>query len=99
MAVLFKKNGERSEMVVTCRCGCDDAAHITINHDDDDWHSIISYMNGSFYADQNKSICGVIRDKLKRIWAIIRNKDYYYSDVLMNKEEWEQFKAFINEEI
>lgn len=39
-------------------------------------------MNGDWYRDQNDSIFRIIGRKLKKIWAIIRNKDYYYSDVI-----------------
>lgn len=95
--ILFGKDDTKHEMIVTCRCGCDQAAHFTIWNDGDyDMYSMISYMNGNFYSEQNRTVWRIIRDKFKRIWAIIRNKDYYYSDIVMDKEEWEQFKEFIN---
>lgn len=93
MSVLFSE--DKAEMIVTCRCGCCEAAHIKINHDEYDDYAIWTYMNGNFYKEQYGAF-RVLREKLKKIWAIIRNKDYYYSDVIMNKEQFEQFKEFIN---
>ena len=97
MSVLFSKDDKKSEMIVTCRCGCDDAAHFTIWTDGDcEMYSMISYMNGNFYSDQTKTVWKVVHDKFKRIWAIVRNKDYYYSDIVMDKDEWVKFKEFVN---
>lgn len=91
-------NKDKTELIVTCGCGggagCGDAAHIKINFDDHDY-AFISYMNGNFYKDQD----GALRTlwwKLKKIWAIIRNKDHYYSDIVMNKEEFETFREYVN---
>ena len=35
-------------------------------------------------------------EKLKKIWAIICNKDFYYSDIVMTKEDFKEFKEWIN---
>ena len=94
MGVLFNK--DRSELVITCNCGCDEGVHIKIDHDDYDYFCLMSYMNGNFYNDQNKKIIRVIEEKAKKIWAIIRNKDHYYSDIIMTKDQWKEFKEFIN---
>lgn len=56
----------------------------------------MSYMNGNFYKDQY-GMLGILKEKLKKIWAIIRNKDYYYSDVVMNGEDFNRFKEYINQ--
>ena len=92
MAVMTNK--DNAELIVTCNCGCDDAMHIRIDVKDDDI-CILSYMNSNFYRDQYGTI-GIFFKKLKKILAIIRNRDYYYSDVIMKREEFEEFKRFIN---
>ena len=94
MSVLFDKN--KTELIATCRCGCDDSIHIRIDNEDHYYYAILSYMNGNFYSDQNSTVFRTIGKKLKKIWAIIRNKDYHYSDVFMTKEEFEEFRKFIN---
>jgi len=84
-----------TEVIINCICGCDDSIHIKIDKEDDDCYCIITYLNGNFYRDQN-SIWNTIVKKIKKIWAIIRNKDYYYSDIILDAEEFEEFKDFIN---
>lgn len=34
---------------------------------------------------------------MKKIWAIIRNKDYYYSEICMTRKDFETFREYINE--
>ena len=96
MSVLLSK--DKKEMIVNCNCGCEEAAHIRIDHDDYDYYAIWTYTNGHFYSDQY-GVWNSIKEKCKKIWAIIRNNDYYYSDIVMNKDEFEQFKEFINQDL
>lgn len=93
MAVFYNK--EKTELVVTCKCGCGEAAHIVIDTNDKDYYSILSYMNGNFYKDQYGAF-GIFKEKCKKIWAIIRNKDYCYAEVTMNRKDFEEFKEYIN---
>ena len=37
-----------------------------------------------------------LKTKLKKIWAIIRNKDFYYSEIIMSKEEFDKFRNALN---
>lgn len=94
MSVLSSK--DKKELIITCNCGCDDSVCIKIDKADHYYYCIITYLNGNFYRDQ-KSVFQYIIKKLKKIWAIIRNKDYYYSDIIMNKEEFEEFRDYINQ--
>lgn len=52
----------------------------------------MTYLSGNWYKEQ----AGFIK-KLKKIWAIIRNKDFYYSEIILNKKDWEEYKKWINE--
>ena len=45
----------------------------------------------------NKRILYIIRDKLRKIWAIIRSKDFYYSEILMSRKDFETLREYINE--
>jgi hypothetical protein len=38
----------------------------------------------------------VLCKKLKRILAIIMNKDHHYADTFLTKTEFEEFKEYIN---
>ena len=93
MAVFYNK--EKTELVVTCNDGCGEAAHIVIDVDDSEFYGFMSYMNGNFYKEQY-GVFGTLKEKCKKIWAIIRNKDYIYSDIIMTKADFEIFKEYIN---
>ena len=90
------KSTDNGELIITCNCGCEEGIHLKIDKTDYDDFAIWTYMSGNFYRDQNDSAWQVIKKKCKKIWAIIANKDYYYSDVLMNADEFKQFKEYIN---
>ena len=89
MAVL--KASDNSEMIISCKCGCDDGLRIKIEKDEEDY-CFMTYLSGNWYKEQ----AGFIK-KLKKIWAIIRNKDFYYSEIILNKKDWEEYKKWIHE--
>ena len=95
MAVLKNKDG--IELLVDCHCGCDDGIRFRIDRDDLDFYCAMSYTNGDFYRGQNETVWRVLCKKVKKIWAIIRNKDYYYSEIIMTKDEFEEFRKYIND--
>lgn len=95
MAVLKNKDGK--ELYIDCCCGCDEGIRFKINKDDDfDYYFIMTYTNGSFYKEQGETIWGVLCKKFKKTWAIIRNKDFYYSEVVMTKDDFNEFKEYLN---
>lgn len=95
MAVMRSKSG--NDLVVDCNCGCNDSIKITVDRCDDDMYFFLSYMSGNFYNEQNNTLWQVVRRKLKKIWSVIRSKDYCYSDIVMTKDEFKEFQAYIAE--
>lgn len=93
MAVMRSKDG--NELYVDCHCTCNDGIRIRVEKDEHDFYYYLSYTNGNWYRDQT-SVLRTFFNKLKKIWAIIRNKDYYYSEILMQKEDFDEFKEYIN---
>lgn len=93
MAILKSDAGK--DLIISCHCGCDNGVHINIKKEDNEF-AWITYINGSWYCDQNKRFIYIIQDKLKKIWAIIRNKDFYYSEILMTRKDFETFREYIN---
>lgn len=86
------KNFEEDELIIKCKCGCDEGVHFKIDKDEStNDYAFLTYTNGKFYSEQPRFI-----SKLKKIWNIIKNKDYYYSDVIIDEDEFEQFKNWIN---
>ena len=95
MSVMRSKSGK--ELMVDCGCGCNDGVKIKVNTEDSDMYFLVTYTNGNFYRDQNENILGVIKKKLKKIYAILANKDYCYSEICMTKEDFLEFREFISE--
>jgi len=87
---------DKKELIVTCMCGCQDAMQIKLFGFGDDY-IIASYLNGNWYRDQNNSVFAVIKAKWEKIWSIIKNKDYYYSEIVMDKDDFKRFKDYINQ--
>lgn len=95
MAVLKNKNGK--ELYIDCCCGCDEGIRLKIDKFDDfDYYCWMTYTNGNYYSEYGETMWRVFCKKLKKIWSIIRNKDYYYSDIVMTKAEFDEFREYIN---
>lgn len=94
MSVMINK--ENDEMITSCSCGCDNGVHIKVKKDSEDSFCFISYMNGNFYRDQG-GIFHQLHFKMKKIWAIIRNRDFYYSEVIMRRSDFTDFKNYIDD--
>lgn len=97
MAVMI--SDDKKELIVTCKCGCENTIHIRVDDEykEFDSYAIQTYLNGNWYRDQDDRVFRTIGRKLKKIWAIFRNKDYYYSDVLMSHEDFKRYKEYINQ--
>lgn len=104
MKLAILKSVDGKDLIVTCRCGCDEGLHIRIERDDPaeninpeyDTYCYVTCLNSNWYRDQGKKIRWIIWDKLRKIWAIIRNKDFYYSEILMSRKDFETFREYIN---
>lgn len=94
MAV-FKSRDDK-ELIISCKCGCDEGIRFQIDKDDYDMYSVVTYLSGNFYAEQGETFWRVLCKKLKKIWAVIRNKDFYYSEIIMTKDDFTEFKEYIN---
>ena len=70
------KNFKDNELIISCKCGCDEGIHFAN-------YCFMSFTNGNFYAEQKYPFW----KKLKKIWAIVRNKDFYYSEIIMSKND------------
>lgn len=97
MAVMI--SDDKKELIVTCKCGCQDAIHIMVDETDKEYdtYAYVTYLNSNWYRDQDDKIFRVISRKIKKIWAILRNKDFYYSEICMSQEDFQKFKEYINQ--
>ena len=84
MSVMKSKDG--NDLMVDCSCGCDEGIRIRIDRRDDDSYAILTYTNGNFDRDQ-KGVFSTLGRKWRKILAILRNKDYCYSEICMSRED------------
>ena len=61
MAVLKNKKGD--ELLLDCRCGCDNGIRIRIDKDFGTEYCFVTYTNGRFYAEQGDTFWGVLTKK------------------------------------
>jgi hypothetical protein len=85
------KTSDNKEMILACKCGCDEGIRVRINDFDDSLYAYQTYISGNWCKEQ-----GTFFGKLKKIWAIIRNKDFYYSEICFSKEDWDEYKSWVN---
>ena len=64
---------------------------------EEDMFCYVTILSVNWYRSQGKTLGYIIKGKLKKIWAIIRNKDFYYSEICMNREDFKVFREYINE--
>ena len=95
MSVLM--TNDKKELITTCNCGCDEGIRIKIYPEDNDTYSFMTYLKGHFYSEQDRTLLRVLFWKLKRIWKILIGKDFYYSEIIMTKYEYKEFKGYINQ--
>lgn len=77
-----------------CACGCNQGVVLKASPDDDDCGVNLSLVSDAFYLNLQT---GWIRfkNKCKRIWSIIRNKEYIYFDIYVKPDDIEKFKEFV----
>ena len=90
MAVL--KNFDGNELCVNCTWCCDEEIHIKIDKYNTFHYALLAFTNGKILDAYD---FGFIK-KLKKIWAIIFNREFYYADICMTENEFHQFKTWIN---
>ena len=95
MAVMRSSDGQ--DLMLDCRCGCCNGLRFTIDRYSEDSYGLITYTSGNFYAEQDMTLFAIWKSKLRKIWRILRNKDYCYSEVLLHKSEMEDFKEFLSQ--
>ena len=76
--------------VLSCKCGCGDSVQLVIE-EDDDLYFFQTLLDCAWNYEQRGWLW-----RFKKIWAILRNKDYHYSEICLNKEEFEEYKEWIN---
>ena len=86
-------NKDKNEIIVTCECGCDHGVRMRLDPcwDEPDCTEFawMSFLSNDVEYDKRNWV-----EKIKRIWAIIRNKDYCYNEVIMTKDEVKDLASY-----
>lgn len=81
-----------NEYSTFCKCGCGNGVILKFDNEDDELS--VQLVSDNFYSIQNKGKMS-IKERLKRIWYIVRGKEYCYFNILIDKNELHEFKEFI----
>ena len=97
--MIFKGNDKHTEVViVNCNCGCDEAIQIKKLvydvKDEDEYY--LSILAGEFGSTQ-RGIFRTIGHRLKLAWKMLRGKEYLLTEIVMTKEELEEYKKVLGE--
>ena len=79
---------KENEFVTFCNCGCGNG--IVLKADNEDEEVSLQIVSDTFYIMQDKGKIS-LREKIKRIWYIIIGKEYCYFDILIDKDELQEF--------
>lgn len=78
-----------------CKCGCGDAFQIIFRVDDDEDYAIISTLTPGFYAHKT-GLWSRMKRRFQAAWCMLIGKEYYLHEVVLNKEQWNEFVNEIN---
>lgn len=87
------KNEKEDMLIVSCRCGCGDTVVLEIDQED---IAFMTYYNSNWGREQAGPF-GLFREKIRKIWRIICNKDHHYSDIMLTNEGLKEFRDYIND--
>ena len=94
-----------NNFTVSCNCGCQEGMefrfeketdYITDHEDKAVTEYYISLSTSKWDADQEHGF-ERLKYVLRKIWTIVRGKDFYYSEIVLTSEQWKQFKDKVNE--
>ncbi len=54
----------------------------------------LQIVSDNFYIMQDKGKMS-LREKIKRIWCIIIGKEYCYFDIIIGRDDLQEFKEFV----
>lgn len=90
--MVVNEKGKRYKTMF-CKCGCGNGVILKADNDKDFGVSL-QLVSDNFYAGCNNRR-NLFKERVKRIWYIIRGKEYCYFDLLIDKDELQEFKEFV----
>lgn len=88
----FLKSDDGQQAALFCSCGCYNG--VTMKFDKEDQTFFLSLVSDDFYTMQTTALRRFV-EKIKRIWCVIRNKEYSYTEIVIEKDDLDAFKEFV----
>ena len=79
------------KFIVDCSCGCSKLEFKELHGD----HYLSAYY-ATFYSKQD-GIWSRFKERVKMLWFILLGKDFHLYEMVIYKDQWQQFKKFIQE--
>ena len=76
-----------------CSCGCENGVILNTERDED-FGYFISLVSDNWYISKLTSWIR-FKEKCKRIWKILANKEHHYFSICLKNEDIEEFKKFV----
>lgn len=85
---------DRNYKTMFCKCGCGNGVILKTDNDKDLGVSL-QLVSDIFYSGHNNGRYS-FKEKIKRIWYIIKGKEYRYFDIFITPKELQEFKEFVS---
>lgn len=96
---MIMTNKEKDTVALYCNCGMTDGVFLKVEKDQRKAFGIngidISLVSDNYYLEQYYSKTKKFKEKLKRIWNIIKGEEYYYFNIWVDPEDIKEFKEFV----
>lgn len=81
-----------NQFIAFCNCGCGNGVVLKFDNEEDELS--VQLVSDNYYTIQTKGKM-LFKEKVKRIWYIITGKEYCFFDILMDKNDLQRFKKYI----
>lgn len=80
-----------------CKCGCTNGFVVQFKFESNEFFDVyISTTTAGFYARQY-SFLGRLKCRIKAAWFMLCGKEFYLHEIVLNKEQWNEFVQAVNE--
>ncbi len=90
---MFMENNNDKTYGIYCQCGCNNG--VVLKAEDDIGFGCEMMLVSDTYYLMQKTVWTRFKEKCKRIWCILRNKEYCYFSIYMAKDDLQEFKKFV----
>ena len=90
---MFMESKDGKTCGLYCSCGCENGVVFKAERDEDIGY-YISLVSDNWYVSHLTGWTH-FKEKCKRIWKILRNQEYHYFGICVDREDIKEFKEFV----